>query len=91
MLFPLVCTVWNVFFTKTAPPPRDMDTEKMFQVLFFFTSNVLHQSLMKNLAQYHLGNFSIFPKGGWSSTTEVPDLSDKSSVDQDVVRTYAYV
>ena len=32
------------------------------------------RSFMKFLAHYLLGNFSIFPKGGRSSTSEVPGL-----------------
>ena len=62
------------FFTKMAPPPRDMDTEKMFYVHFFFIDNALQYLLIKNPAHYLRGNFSIFPKGGRSSTSEVPAL-----------------
>ena len=40
---------------------------------------------MKNLAQYLLGNFSIFPKGGRSSTTEVPDLFECSKMEVEIV------
>ena len=48
--------------------------KKMFKVLFFFIFDVVQYSLLKFLAHYLLGNFSIFPKGGRSSTTEVPGL-----------------
>ena len=50
--------------------------KKMFKVLFFFIFDVVQHSLMKFLAHYVLGNFSIFPKGGRSSTTEVPGTAD---------------
>ena len=50
--------------------------KKMFKVLFFFIFDVVQYSLLKFLAHYLLGNFSIFPKGGRSSSTEVPGTAD---------------
>ena len=46
-------------------------------MLFFFVSDALQHVLIKNLAHYLLGNFNIIPKGGRSSTTEVPVLTHK--------------
>ena len=48
----------------------------MFKVLFFFIFDVVQHSLLKFLAHYLLGNFSIFPKGGRSSSIEVPALDN---------------
>ena len=43
-------------------------------MLFYIISDALQHSFLKNLAHYRRGNFRIFPKGGRSSTTEVPAL-----------------
>ena len=47
----------NVFFM-----PRDMDTEKMLEVLFFFIVDALQDSILKNLAHYLWANLAFFQK-----------------------------